>query len=207
MPGVSAAAFQSALGNLVIDPAWRDAVRMRGAAELPSGLTELERRRLVAVARSKGIGITGTLHKAFRLGKLLATLPLTCALMGDDLLAAELDLFWRSEAPRTFYYVLEALDFCDHVRGRLGNGLACRYLGEVVAYEEAAHRLRLETDAPGHTLEVTFEHDPEVLLGRIAAGEPPGEVPRKPCLVRGTRDAEGNVRWTVAGTGPDAVRA
>ncbi len=203
---MSAATFQSALGNLVTDPAWRDAVRSRGAAELPSDLTDLVRRRLIAVARSRGIGITGTLHKGFRLGKLLAMLPMTCALMGDGLLAAELDLFWQREAPRTFYYVLEALAFCDHLRMRLGNGLICRYLPEVVAYEEAALRLRLATEAPVSTLEVTFEHDPEVLLPRLAAGEPPGEVPRKPCLVRGTRDAAGKVAWAVVETGPDAAR-
>lgn len=84
--------FQAVLARLVVDPTYRDLVRSQGERALPSDLNELQRQRLIFAAGNKGIDITGTLHKGFRLGKILSMLPLTCALLGNKRLAREVDL-------------------------------------------------------------------------------------------------------------------
>jgi hypothetical protein len=194
---MSAIRFQTELSLLVVDPARRDRIRNEPAPWTDGGLTELERQRLAAVARAPGLEITGTLHKAFRLGKLLSMLPFTCALMKDDLLAAETAAFWESHPPRTFYYRNEAVAFCDYLRGRLREDLACPYLDEIVAYEKAALDLRHAPEGAAEVIEIPFRHDPEVLFSRLGSGERPADVPARTCVLRGTREAAGGVSWTV----------
>ncbi len=110
-------AFQAELVALVLDPDRRDAVAT-GAASCPPELTEQEWARIAEAARSRGMDACRAVHKAFRLNKLLTLLPHVCAVLGPDLLAAEVAGFWRERPPRGFHYADEAADFCDRLARR-----------------------------------------------------------------------------------------
>jgi hypothetical protein len=113
---VSLGRFQSELMRLIVDPTFReDAVASISTFASDPQLTPREQRRLAAVARSDGLGITVLLHRGWRLGKLLSLMPATCALLGPDRLAAELGTFWRDRLPDSLYFHEEALAFADHL--------------------------------------------------------------------------------------------
>jgi hypothetical protein len=135
-------ALQRALARLVTDPDFRDRVRAEGEAPLPNDLSPLERERLLAAAVAPGMDITRMLHKGFRLGKLRALLPLTCALLGDTRLSREVTHFWAARPATSFYYLDEAAAFCAYLRRRQGGGLRVAFLADVIAYEEAGLRLQ-----------------------------------------------------------------
>ena len=116
--------FQSMLARMVADPEFRDRVRNREDGALDADLTPLETERLRSVAASRGLDAHRTLHKSFRLGKLYTLLPFTCVLLGDDRLAAEVGLYWASHIPTSFYFLGEAIEFCDHLLARMGVGRA-----------------------------------------------------------------------------------
>src|SRR5688500_6428770 len=99
--------FQAALARLVVDPTERELVRSQGEKALPDSLSDVQRQRLIFAAGNKGIDITATLHKGFRLGKILSMLPMTCVLLGNKRLAREVDLFWQKHRSRSFYYLEE----------------------------------------------------------------------------------------------------
>ena len=188
---MSAAVFQSALARLVVDPDFRDGVRERG--DLPDGLSDLERERLLAVSVDRGLDITRTLHVGFRLAKLLAWIPLTCAVLGRETRNREVEEFWKRRLPVSFYYLEEAVAFCDYL---LEKGLDVPYLEEVAAYERASLELR-RARPPGEEAApqtVDFRHDPEILLGALARGEDLGDLPELPCRLVGRR-VEGGVEW------------
>jgi hypothetical protein len=193
---VSAAVFQSALARLVVDPDFRDGVRGRGAEALPEELSDLERERLLAVAVDRGLDITRTLHVGFRLAKLLAWIPLTCAVLGREVRIREVGEFWKRRLPVSFYYLEEAVAFCDYILDRVGEGLDIPYLEEVAAYERASLELRRARPAgePVAPQTVEFRHDPEALLGALARGEELGRLPEMPCRLMG-RKVEGGVEW------------
>jgi hypothetical protein len=201
---MSLEAFQKALARLVVDPDFRDAVREGG--EPAPELTDRERARLGAIAADAGMDITRTLHKGFRYGKIRSLLPLTCTLLGSKRLAAELGPFWRARPCRGFYYIEEALDFCAHLESRMGSDLRCKYLPEVLAYE----RTVLEIQAPvvgqaavgeGAEWTVPFEHDPQVLLRRLAIGKRPRGVSVRKCTLVGHADAAGDLHWRIVAGG------
>jgi hypothetical protein len=197
---MSRAVFQGALARLVVDPDFRDGVRARGATVLPADLSELERRRLVAVAADRGLDITRTLHKGFRLGKILNQLPLTCALLGSDRLAVEIAEFWRRRLPLSFYFLEEAVAFCDHLLARARAGeLAVAYLEEVVGYERAERKLKQSRaeGSPLPPLRVPFRHAPLDLLRPLSEGRVPAEVPAAACVLVAALTAAGGVEWSV----------
>lgn len=134
---MSLRAYQAALARLVIEPDFRDDVRAGGNLLSGYPLTERESRRIHAAAADRGMDITRTLHKAWRLNKLLAFMPATCALISDDQLAEELSLFWAGHPPISLYFLEEALAFCAHLERRIQMGLNIEHLPEVVAYERA----------------------------------------------------------------------
>lgn len=190
---MSAAVFQSLMARLVIDPAWGRSVREHG---LPADadLSELERRRLNAIAASAGLGTNQTLHKGFRLGKIKALLPLTTTLLRGEALQAALSAFWGQHPPRTFYFLPEAIEFCDFL---LARPTPDPYLHEVAAFERAHLELqRARTDEPPPQT-VRFTHHPSQLLGPLAQGRQPGTVERCPCTAVGIRDAQGQAQWTL----------
>jgi hypothetical protein len=193
--------FQSMLARMVADPDFRDDVRSGADGALDADLTPIEVERLRSVAVSRGLDAHRTLHKSFRLGKLYTLLPLTCALLGDDLLATEVSLYWAAHIPTSFYFLGEAIEFCDHLLGRLGEGrIAVDHLDEIVAYERAG--LELERPRPEGELPepqvVLFRHDPEAVISAVARGESPGELPEAEVVLIGTRGSDGAVGWHFA---------
>jgi hypothetical protein len=200
---MSALAFQSALARLIVEPDYRDAVRAEGRAALPDGLTPLEAMRLVTIAADRGVDMNRTLHKGFRLGKLRALLPLTCALLTPRRLAREVTAFWNANPPASFSFLPEALAFCEFLSSR---PLRSLYLGEVLAYERATlelERARLDA-APAQS--VRFRHDPVRLLAGLAAGRRPRAIAKRPCLLLGSKEGAEPVRWTLVEARPRTRR-
>jgi hypothetical protein len=194
---VSQRVFQATMARLVVDAVFCGRVRSEHELALDGDLTTLERERLVAIASDRGLDATRTLYKGFRLSKLYATLPLTCTLLGDGRLAREIGLYWSACVSVSLYYFEEAFGFCDHLQARLRSGLRVAYLDEVLAYERASlelQRPRRDGDVPAPQL-VMFRHDPELLLGRLAAGRRPRAIPQLSCTLLGKLDAENKMLW------------
>jgi hypothetical protein len=130
---LSQRAFQTALARMVIEPEFRDRVASGG----PFGgyeLTELERRRLVDCANDRGMDVTRMLYKGWRLTKLVAMAPLTCALLGDRLID-EASSFWLFNPPTSLYFLDEALGFLAHVEARRPDGVSAEKLNAIVTFE------------------------------------------------------------------------
>lgn len=197
---MSRRAFQSALARLVTDPDYRAEVRTHGAAALAGRFSPRERRRLLAAADDPGMDVTRTLHKAFRLGKLLTQLPLTCRLMGTERLAPEVERFWKRRPPLSFYFLEEAVAFCDYLLGRDLAAFGVEHLEEVVRYERAAKALK-RARAEGHRPEperVEFACDPAALLSALNRGEVPAGIPPLACTLEARLSEAGEVEWDVA---------
>ena len=195
---MTALAFQNGLARLIIDPDFRDAVRTRGEAVLEGELSALERSRLCCIAADAGMDINRTLHKGFRLGKLRALLPLTCAVLNSQRLSREVAVFWAQWPPSSFYFVPEAIEFCDFLRARR---LRVKYLYEVVGYERASLELERARHGAVPDQRVHFQHDPAVLLTTLANGRRPRGIPRRACIVTATKDAAGRVHWELQAGG------
>ena len=190
---MSAATFQSLMAQLVIDPAFRQRVQASGLP-VDADLDARERQRLRHIAASPGLDINRTLHKGFRFGKLRALLPLTCALLQGPRLHTAVARFWALHPPRSFYFLPEAIEFCDFL---LTQPTHSKYLHEVVGFERAHLELqRARTDElPPQT--VHFQHDPSKLLGPLAQGKVPLGVPLRPCTAVGTLDGQGQAQWVL----------
>jgi hypothetical protein len=184
--------FQATLLQLIADPSFRDAV-LAGQA-LDADLTLQEQARLRHIAADRGLDINRTLHKGFRLGKLRAMLPLTCQVLGPKRLAHEVSAFWKERPPSSFYFLPEALDFCDFLRRRNARG---KYLREVVAYERATLELERARVGIAPVQTVVFRHDPRVLLSTLAAGRRPRAIAERRCRATGMKDGHGRVSWQV----------
>jgi hypothetical protein len=201
---VSQRTFQTLAARLVVEPDFRELVCAGGAAALEretgGSLTELELRRLLAVAADPGLDATRFVHIDFRLSKLYVMLPLTRFLLGRERMLREAHAFWRATPPVTHYFVEEAVDFCDHLQGRLRTrALRAKYLAEVLAYERAELELKRphpRGQVPRPQL-VRFRHDPRALLSALARGRRPRAVPARACTLAATLDIEGNVRWDI----------
>jgi hypothetical protein len=206
---VSQEAFQAALARLVTEAGFRALIRAEGEAAIPSGLSELERRRLARAACHHGLEVTASLVASYRLGKILGLLPLTRVLLGDDRLIRELRLFWEERPPTSFYAADEALAFCGHVERRLARRrLRAAYLAEVVAYERAVLELtrpRPDGERPAPQ-RVEFRHDPARLLPCLGSGRRPRGIPERPCVFVGTLADDGTMDWS-AEVSPSAVVA
>ena len=191
--------FQKLLARLVVDPDFRGLVRSSGSLAFDGELTDLERKRLLALVDDPGVTITKTLHKGFRLGKILSMLPLTCQILGGKRLGRELKLFWRAYPSRSFYYIDEAVAFCTFLETRPA-AMRVAYLPEVVAYERA--RLELQRprlgDSQAKSLEISFKHDPELLLTTLAKKGRPHRIPARPCTLSGTLELDGSIRWVIS---------
>jgi hypothetical protein len=195
--------FQETLARLIVDPEFRELVRAAPQRALPEGLTNLERRRLTTVATGRGIEVTRDLHKAWRLTKLLALLPLTCTLLGEAVLARKIARFWQLRRPIGLYFLEEALDFCTYLEQRSTADLDVPYLDEVVALERAALELRQPRSAEASSAirRLRFRHDPELLLGALSAGRQPQQLPERPCTVVGSLELDGQLRWSLIANG------
>lgn len=196
---MSQASFQAALGRLVTDRLFREQARAGTAAATAADLTDRERRRLAAIVSDRGLEITATLIRSFRLGKLLTLLPLTRTLLGRRRFVGAAEHFWAGHPPVSFYLVEETLAFCDYLGARLRSGWRVPYLAEVVAYERAMldlRRLRVDGRPPAPQ-RLVFRHDPARLLEALAAGQRPRRVPVRPCVFVGCLTTMGEVEWSL----------
>jgi hypothetical protein len=185
---VSLPAFQSALARLVTHGALDN-------LDVRDDLTERERDRLQAIARSPGLAITRKLHRGFRLGKLLSMLPLTCACLGDDALASEATQFWRARPSRSFYFWEEALSFCDHL---LDVGPARPYLPEIVRHERAVILLQCDpARLPDGRAALLWPVDPRPVLQALSSSQPIPELAPAPHLMVGETSPDGAVSWSL----------
>ncbi|HEX6203239.1 MAG TPA: hypothetical protein VF100_09570 [Thermoanaerobaculia bacterium] len=196
---MTAAAFQSVLARLIVDPDFRRRVRREGAAALRGRpLTDRERDRLLAAAADPGMEVTATLHRGFRLSKLLGRLPLTFTLLDPATSRRELDAFWAARPPAGFYYLDEAIAFCDHLIGR-AEALGVPYLGEIAAYERAGLELQRPRpageEAPLQWVEMA--HDPLPLIAALADGRVPPAAPPRRCFLVGRRIGD-DTEWRLA---------
>ena len=200
---MSEATFQSAFSRLVTDPAFRDRIRTCGPAALSSADIDLdddEISHLVALARMPGLDVMRKLHKGFRMNKLLSMLPLTCRLLGTTRLAREAGAFWRSRPASSFYYLEEAEAFASLLDRRRREGLRVPYLGDILAYEQAAMQLRKPRPPEEATprVEVELRHNPAQLLQALARGERPRRIQRLRAGLIGELDETGEPRWSLA---------
>lgn len=195
---MSLARFQACMARLITDPDFRNRVRSGHPEELAGDLTALERARLCRIASDRGLDINRTLHKGFRLGKLRAMLPLTCEALGPGRLTREAAAFWAQHPPASFYFISEALEFCDFLAARRLRGV---YLDEVIAFERAA--LALEQPGANEPIEhaVRFRHEPAMLLACLAARRRPRAIPRRDCTAFGTRGEDGRAHWRLVDGG------
>jgi hypothetical protein len=192
-------AFQTAMVRLVAEPEFRDAVRASGAAMLPPGLSAIEQSRLCRIAADAGLDVNRTLHKGFRLGKLRSMLPLTCRLLGAKHLTREVAAFWATHPPSSFYYIPEALAFCDHLGARR---LRIKYLDEVLAYERATLELERARTGTAPPQRVRFRHDPGRLLELLASCRKPRGVAARGCTAVGTKQGDDPIRWSLIDDDP-----
>lgn len=193
--------FQAVQARLVVDAGFRErVVTTEGALDDEPDLTSLERRRLAAIASSAGLRITVLVHRGWRLGKLLTLLPRTCAMLGPDRVAAELEAFWRSRLPRSLYFHDEALAFADHLAAR-GRDLGVPYLAEVLAFERAEVELLRPGTPAGEQRSVVLPRELGTRLARSGA-EGVSAPAMGPAVFVGERLAEGGTRWSVGGGEP-----
>lgn len=163
--------YQQALCDMVASPQLCLRVRAVAAALDGYDLTERERSRLAAVAAQRGMSTSCTLYRVNRVAPLHAYLPLTCALLGDELIR-EAERFWSEGKPEDLQFGPETQRFGRFLQRRLREGaIVDPYLGEVVALELAGNALRWGAQPPTRT--VRFLHDPVALLAPLADGRRP----------------------------------
>jgi hypothetical protein len=125
--------------------------------------------------------------------------PLTCTALGTKRLAREVESFWSTHSCTSFYYIDEAIAFCDHLKKRIGSTLRSAYLEEVVDYERAGLQLqRPRTDGAVEAVAVRFNHDPETLLTQLSFGRRPRAIPVRRCTLTGNIGAGGDTEWIIA---------
>jgi hypothetical protein len=193
--------FQHALSALVASPALCRRLATGAAGEdggllTPYALTEREERRLLAVARQRGMATNCALYRANRLSPLRAFLPRTCALLGPRL-RAELDAYLETYRETDLQFRREIEAFGRSLLGRFEAGeIPIPVLPDVIAFELASHELqslprkdieaRLAAGSGTGRLRLhplirvlRLRHDPAVLLPPLVAGEPlPEDLPK-----------------------------
>jgi len=179
---VTLLAYQQALCDLVASPELCLRVRSGTATLDAYDLSDRERRRLSAVVAQPGMSTSCTLYRVNRITPLYSYLPLTCGLLGDELIV-EAERYWRRGKPGDLQFGPETQRFARFLRERFAAGaLESPYVGEVLELELAANALRWGADPPRRT--VRFAHDPEPLLAALADDrQPPPELPEGDYLV------------------------
>lgn len=192
--------YQRALTTMIASPELCLHVRSDPVAALASyDLSARERRRLAAVALQPGMSTSCTLHRVNRMTPIYSYLPLTCLLLGNDLMR-ETELFWTIARPANLQFGPETERFASFLRQRLiDQELRDPYLDEVLTFELAANRLQARVRAAVDALAATtavvtesevrrrrlhprvaitpFRHDPLPLLRALAEGRRPDPVP------------------------------
>lgn len=158
--------YQQALCELVASPRFCLAVRRDPSSLDPYDLTERERARLASVVTQRGMSTSCTLYRVNRIAPVFSYLPLTCAVLGDELIH-EAERHWEAGKPPNLQFESETVRFTNYLKDRLeAGGIENPYLEEVLLLELAAHALASGADPPRRT--VRFRHDPVALLALLA---------------------------------------
>ncbi len=194
---MSLSEFQRALCDLIASP--ERCLRWRSRPEdllAEYDLSPRELRRIDSVIRQPGMSVNCTLYRVNRITPVYTLLPLTCFLLGSDLLPL-MERFWSLPGATDLEFKSEIERFADFLRSQ--SDLAERpYVAEVLEFELALtemqfmprRRLRRELadakdGAEAHGLGANplvrvlrFQHDPIVLLQILADQVArPGELP------------------------------
>jgi hypothetical protein len=109
---MSLVAFQTALARMTAEPAWAAAIRADPSQlDAAADLRPLERRRLAAIARSRGMEANCMLYRANRLAPLALNCPDTLSALGDSL-EPLLSAFWSVEPETHVNFLVETDRFC-----------------------------------------------------------------------------------------------
>jgi len=198
-------AFQAAFVKLVTDREFREAIRN---GQFPDDLDdEDERSSLAALAAAPGIAAMRVVHRSFRLNKVLALLPLTGRVLGEQRLSDELERYWKDTPSASFYYFEEAGRFCAYLEDRFERGeLEGALLRDALIYEGACIRLRhAASEARRLVLEADFEHHPAVLADLAAGQIDVDAVVPCPTTAWGIAQETGDVHWYVRNADGDAA--
>lgn len=118
---MSRRSFQAALSAMIREPNLAREVRAGEARRLDAfELSDVERRRLHAVARQPGMAFYGSLSRANRIEVIAEVFPETLALMGAGL-RGFLDIVWSAHAP-THRLDREAALFADAMNAAIRDG-------------------------------------------------------------------------------------
>ena len=183
--------YQEIFSRMVASLAFRERVVHR-PDEVLNGLdlTQLERRRLLALAADPGMPVNTAIHRANRLSPLDQTLPFTLFLLGERLRAV-LERYWTENPSENLQSPVECERFAAFLTGEVRAGrLSDPYLEEVLEFERVCTELRFFTEEelrnvaspcdhlPRLLRIVTFRHYPQQLLESLANREtPPADYP------------------------------
>jgi hypothetical protein len=189
-------AFQAAFVRLVTDQAFRDAVR---DGNVPDGIDDpVERAHLSSLASQPGIAAMRVVYRSFRLNKILALLPLTGYVLGEERLSDELERYWQQTPSGSFYYFEEAGRFCEYLAQRVTSGeLDIALLRDVLLYERTCLQLR-HAVSEGRRLAVQVDFDHALsLFPDLAAREPRADITPCPTTAWGVAQESGVIEWYV----------
>jgi hypothetical protein len=137
----------------------------------PYDITPKERGRLAAVAQQRGMSTNCTLHRLNRMTPIYSYMPLTCTLLGDDLVR-EMEQFWQDCKLEDLQFRPETQRFASFLHRRIAEGaLPNPDLEDVLRLEVAAIELEWKIDPPVRV--VRFRNDPEPLLAELNEGRRP----------------------------------
>lgn len=130
--------FQTAFSDLVASPdlvkqVRRDPDMLRERYDI----TELEERRLIAIANQTGMECSCVLYRANRLAPLAINLPDLCKELGTQLREL-LSEYWIQTSQISDNFWVEAHDFCQFVRSKVSAGVVPGSVLSTLEREEAA---------------------------------------------------------------------
>lgn len=184
--------FQRALSKLVMSPPFRMSVAESPEEALAGiDLSDLERKRIEALARDPRMKTGTMIHRSFRLSMLSRTLPRTCTALGSEGIRDWVHAYWQEQLPRSLLYIREGIRFAHWALARMREqGIDNPFLPEVLEAELALLELSRqelwsqepEAIADGkprlhpHCRIARFRHDPDLLLSELGAGRVPEDL-------------------------------
>jgi hypothetical protein len=180
---MSLKAFQQAVVDLTLSYMKVRALRDGDDHGMLAGydLTPLERERLLAIVRQRGIAVHCSLSRGNRLEVVVNAFPMTCVLL-ESRLRPLMNELWGDHQPGNYQLAGEEVAFAAFISDQIASSaLTVEYLPEILAYEQTCLDLTnhswLET-SPAVSAErlVEFQHAPDDLLPPLArlTAPPPG---------------------------------
>lgn len=99
-------------------------------------LTDLERRRLIAIVNQPGMECNCILYRANRLAPVVLHLPDSCKALEKDLRSL-LSEYWARPFQISDNFWVEAYDFCEFVKGKIKAGVVSTTVLDTLEREQA----------------------------------------------------------------------